>query len=394
MLPKIKRGYWYFLFVIITVGITINTSLVYAQLSCRISDSCDTQQKEIKVLGISNTDQQAHAELPSYTNYINNICCRDTVGYPLGNSKTDKFVKVLNLLSETNSVVEETNKNNYNYGAYLSSPFYDIACEYLQDCAKPSIPDTLNSHTCLASISDDTNAHIGGCDTFTKKVCCKIICKSTETDCQDGIDNDCNGLTDCSDSQCDGGLEGTLKEKDKADFFIAKANVTAKIDLLFNASGITNDLGYYKFRISCGMFNVIAAHKDYITQVKTNIIVNPQSYTNVDFELVQGLSCESDCTLFDENIIRVDCESKNECKFCDIDAETNKRVKEVCSGSQPGWVEEYNATHYVTCPSGCPVPKEGVTATNVKCESGTLVKATRIVIYQGKPVKLVVAVCS
>jgi len=66
--------------------------------------------------------------------------------------------------------------------------------------------------------------------------------------------------------------------------------------------------------------------------------------------------------------------------------------KAACDNSQPGWVRDYNATYYVTCASGSPQPKIEIEA-SVSCESGTLIKVIRIVVYNGKPVKLVVAVC-
>ena len=96
--------------------------------------------------------------------------------------------------------------------------------------------------------------------------------------------------------------------------------------------------------------------------------------------------CENDCTFFDDNIVHASCDGLNGCTFYDSIS------KAACDNSQPGWVRDYNSTHYVTCASGSPQPKIEIEA-SVGCESGTLVKVTRIVVYNGKPVKLVVAVC-
>ena len=96
--------------------------------------------------------------------------------------------------------------------------------------------------------------------------------------------------------------------------------------------------------------------------------------------------CESDCTHFDDNIVHASCDGLNGCRFYDAIS------KAACDNSQPGWIRDYNSTHYVVCASGSPQPKIEIEA-SVSCESGTLVKVTRIVVYNGKPVKLVVAAC-
>lgn len=96
--------------------------------------------------------------------------------------------------------------------------------------------------------------------------------------------------------------------------------------------------------------------------------------------------CENDCTFFDDSIVHAFCDGKNGCSFYDSIS------KEACDNSQPGWARDYNSTHYVTCAPGVPQPKVEIQA-SVSCESRTLVKVTRIVVYNGKPVQLVVAVC-
>jgi len=63
-----------------------------------------------------------------------------------------------------------------------------------------------------------------------------------------------------------------------------------------------------------------------------------------------------------------------------------------CDNAQPGWIRDYDVNNYVVCASGPLQPKLEIRA-SVSCESGTLVKVTRIVVYNGKPVKLVVATC-
>ena len=81
-----------------------------------------------------------------------------------------------------------------------------------------------------------------------------------------------------------------------------------------------------------------------------------------------------------------ECDKKNGCAFHDDIA------KAACDYSKPGWIRDYDATHEVECASGAPREKIEIKA-EVTCSKGTLVKATRIVMYNGKPVNLVVAVC-
>ncbi|MBI2657044.1 carboxypeptidase regulatory-like domain-containing protein, partial [Candidatus Woesearchaeota archaeon] len=212
---------------------------------------------------------------------------------------------------------------------------------------------------------------------------------ATETNCNDGLDNDCDGLTDCSDNDCDGSITGTVKNHDSQ--LISSADVSAKKDLTTIKSSATNQQGSYLISpISCGAYNLVASHPDYAPQTKTNVVVNPLQQTTANFEggssLVFGSSCEADCTFASDSIIHASCDNKNGCTFYDSIS------KAACDNSQPGWVRDYDASHYVTCASGSPQPKVEIEA-SVSCSSGTLVKVTRIVVYNGKPVKLVVAAC-
>ena len=203
------------------------------------------------------------------------------------------------------------------------------------------------------------------------------------------MDNDCDLKTDCNDTDCDGSITGNVKNKDSNP--ISSVDVSAKKDLTTVKSSATNQQGIYSIaNINCGTYSLIASHQDYAPKTKSNVAVNPQQQTIVNFDgessLVLGTSCEPDCTFASDDIVHAACDGKNSCSFYDSTA------KAACDNSQPGWVRDYNSTHYVTCASGSPQPKIEIQA-SVSCESGTLVKITRIVVYNGKPVKLVVAVC-
>jgi len=211
----------------------------------------------------------------------------------------------------------------------------------------------------------------------------------TENACTDGLDNDCDQKTDCNDSDCDGSITGAIKTSDNQP--IVSADVSAKKDLTTVKSTTTNQQGSYTISpINCGTYNLVASHPDYAPQTKNNVNVAPQQQTTSNFEggssLVLGTSCEQDCTFAADNIIHASCDGKNGCSFYDSTA------KAACDNAQPGWFRDYDGTHYITCASGMPQPKIEIQA-SVSCASGTLVKVTKIVIYNGKPVKLVVATC-
>ena len=224
----------------------------------------------------------------------------------------------------------------------------------------------------------------GVCDTAVAGKC--IAKTATETACTDSLDNDCDGLTDCNDTDCFGTITGTVTAQ-ATQQPINLADITAKLVSTNFKSTTTNQLGTYSLSINCGnTYNLVASHPDYAPQTKANINIQPRQQVTADFSLTLGTSCEPDCTFASDNIIHASCDGKNGCTFYDDIA------KSACDFAQPGWVRDYNETHYVICAPGSPQLKIEIEA-SVTCSSGTLVKVTRIVVYNGKPVKLVVAAC-
>ncbi|MEK6892349.1 MAG: carboxypeptidase-like regulatory domain-containing protein, partial [Nanoarchaeota archaeon] len=211
-----------------------------------------------------------------------------------------------------------------------------------------------------------------------------LVKPENQYSCIDGKDNDGDGLIDCADPDCNGNLNGKAVNQDNQ--LISFVDITAKKDLIPVKSVQTAQDGTYTMSIGCGDYNVMATHSYYAPQTKTNINVKPNQPTTVDFNLVLGTSCESDCTYASDNLVHASCDGKNGCGFYDATA------KAACDLSQPGWVREYDATHYVVCAPGSPQLKVEIHA-SLSCASGTIIKATRIVVYNGKPVKLVVAAC-
>jgi len=308
----------------------------------------------------------------------------------------------------------DANNNPVNHESAMGSGRCcgDDASEYYKpDYYAGECADNVNE--CVWSTGDSQSSNTGNakwwcylhewndCDTandISKRfggVCCagtvasyawtpnSLVRTENQYSCTDGIDNDCDALIDCNDNDCDGVISGTVTNQNKG---ISSADIIAKKDLTTVKSAATNQLGTYSMGINCGTYNLVASHPDYAPSTKTNINVAPNQQVTADFSLTLGTSCEADCTFAADDIVHASCDGKNGCTFYDDIA------KSACDFAQPGWVRDYNETHYVICASGSPQLKVEIEA-SVTCSSGTLVKVTRIVVYNGKPVKLVVAAC-
>ena len=358
------------------IGLALAKTSSSLSLNCQVATACSNAT----IFKISSTTN-AHAEVPSSTNYAYGVCCQGS-GFAVGNS-CSTGISVLKLSAATNAHVQIPSVNTYANDVCLSSPpAVLISCAYTtQDCISAGYD------TCVATIPANTNAHVADCttDPYQTKICCKAQCSvSTETNCADGVDNDCDGATDCADSDCAGSITGTVKNQQ--DQPVLSADVSAKKDLTTINSATTGQQGTYSINsINCGTYNLIASHPDYAPQTQILTLAPKQQFTK-NFSLVLGTSCEPDCTFAADYIIHASCDGKNGCAFY------NSISKAACDNSQPGWLRDYNETHYVTCASGVPQPKVEIQA-SVNCASGTIVKVTRIVVYNGKPVKLVVATC-
>jgi hypothetical protein len=204
-----------------------------------------------------------------------------------------------------------------------------------------------------------------------------------ESSCDDGNDNDCDGLTDMNDQDCglcdvSGNVKNTYYEN------VENAKVTI-MPYDTPRYAFTNSLGNYQIEdVLCGNYDMTASASGYIPSTKNVDLVPHESI--VDFTLAPGETCEDDCTYAGSNTIHKECDGINGCSFCD------ERSKEVCDLAQPGWIREYDATHVVECAEGCPAEKQEVKA-SVTCEGENLIKVTKVVSYKGKLVRLIVITC-
>jgi hypothetical protein len=97
----------------------------------------------------------------------NEVRCWDTEGAKLGTSEEDKYYTVLIHLSETeNAHVEESLYSDFPYAINISSNESWIECSYKEECG---------DYACVASIDNETNAHIDKCSVFAIKICCGAV---------------------------------------------------------------------------------------------------------------------------------------------------------------------------------------------------------------------------
>lgn len=317
----------------------VNSFCCYAILSCNNKAACSGD--EVKVLGMYETTN-SHAAVSGYpTDY--SVCCSGVSGL----STDVSGITFLKLSYVQDSHVEKNSLSNYINNAKISADG-DIACAYESSCAD----DT----TCLVSFSSETNAHVGDCDAYSTKVCCK--CTTT--------------------------VSGYVRDEDTDPVDNAKIEVMDDNEVL--AYDYSQNDGSYSVDIPCGTFNIKVSAENFISGIK-NDIVTPAD--DINFVLTSGLSCESDCTYAQDNTIHSECEGIDGCRFYDATA------KQACNLAQPGWEVDYDEDKIVECPNG-PVRERSTmqaSGADAKCPKENLVKYSRIVNYKGKPVKIVTVIC-
>lgn len=137
-------------------------STVYAE-SCTIASRASCTGSKYSVAGISGTTD-AHGELASeeFYNYV--LCC----DFGTGNLTCNGANKIIGLYSETNAHAEIPSLTNYDY---------DICYENLTCLAKTSCS---SEEMTVLSLVNQTNAHIGGANDYSTKICCVGMCEEGE----------------------------------------------------------------------------------------------------------------------------------------------------------------------------------------------------------------------
>ncbi|MBW3004293.1 DUF11 domain-containing protein [Candidatus Woesearchaeota archaeon] len=124
---------------------------------------------ETKVLGMSATTN-AHAELANQSLYNTSICCQDLSGR---NTILTTGTPFLNLSNYTNAHVALPNTSVfYPFTANISGSNDTLTCSYINDPTAPGF--CTYPQSCLATISNDTNAHISDCtnNPYNWTICC------------------------------------------------------------------------------------------------------------------------------------------------------------------------------------------------------------------------------
>ncbi|MFW6233103.1 MAG: hypothetical protein ACOC3Z_00400, partial [Nanoarchaeota archaeon] len=146
-----KRGIFIFIFIILLLGIVSSECVI------KEKDDCPDYQK---VIGVSNEDG-GHGENYSQENYDYYLCCDNFLG-PNRENVSNVNNLVLKLSDVTNAHAELSSQNNYD-----NEVFYGYV-----DCINQE-GDCPEGYTGVASLSSETNAHIGEYKTYTDNICCK-----------------------------------------------------------------------------------------------------------------------------------------------------------------------------------------------------------------------------
>jgi len=144
---------------ILFLALIVSSHFVDTSLSCEVVTTCSYTD----IFHISN-ETNAHAELSNNSNYNYKICCNDTAGLNIGNSCAGSYYTLLHLSNQTNAHAELNNESNYNFNVCINISSGELNCSYESSCS--------GYDTCIASVSDSTNAHVGNCTDYSTKICC------------------------------------------------------------------------------------------------------------------------------------------------------------------------------------------------------------------------------
>lgn len=130
-------------------------------LDCFVSVACsDTVVFKMSALS------DAHAEIPSQSNYDKKVCCRSSTD-AISNSCPGDAIP-LRLSANSDAHVEKNTESNFNVNVCLSAVAGTVSCSYKANCDA--------TETCLATISADRDAHVADCVTqpYATKICCSL----------------------------------------------------------------------------------------------------------------------------------------------------------------------------------------------------------------------------
>jgi len=138
-------------------------------LSCTTVASASCPGGTTKVLGVSNVSN-AHAEIPSFSNYSVSVCCNDSSGAnTIGNRGGTVFAHLANF---SNAHAEIATQSNYGVNVSLNASNAQVSCTVNETGAGSCAP----GFGCVVTLSSDSNAHVSNCtgSAYNVTVCCVI----------------------------------------------------------------------------------------------------------------------------------------------------------------------------------------------------------------------------
>ena len=208
---EIKNDILYLIFIILIAAmftfITINKTKTVGKA---IATTCPDGNTIFEISALTN----AHTGTWDGSAYTNKVCYTASSGHDCTGANA-----VIRLSAATNAHVE---KKELTTAGYSDVCFGDLTCHYYDGSG------TCDSGECLATISANTNAHVGDCGAYTKTICCEL---PTTVVCPNGFcayySFDDGTATDNSDGTNDGIINGATL-------------VTGKVGNALNFDG-TND---------------------------------------------------------------------------------------------------------------------------------------------------------
>jgi hypothetical protein len=169
-------------------------------LACSIMPSCGGGNTTLLYLENETGGYfNAHAQTVSVGTYPYMICCNSSSSLALACGEG----VFLRLYATTNSHVQKYGYSGpgpvYGYDVCLTaSPGY-FTCSYSDDACDADWACIASMASAYASENNETNAHLGPCDEYRKKICCNILTELTVTYVsptpQDGSRQVANGVT-------------------------------------------------------------------------------------------------------------------------------------------------------------------------------------------------------
>ena len=221
------------------------------------------------------------------------------------------------------------------------------------------------------------SCNAGACtDGSQKPVTCYI--DSSES-CKAGLDFS-QGIV----PNCETNIHGYVKDSNNQPVSSATIEAVGN-DNTYTAT--TDATGYYRLPLLGNLnYDLIASQYSYQPDFRSQFV---PAYGDIalNFSITYvDTPCEMDCTYKADTACHADCDGNIVgCGFF------NEASKTACDSQQKGWIVEYNTTHNVICCNGVPFAK-----TSAKMvEDGSTqnkVRQVRIVMYRGKPVKMIVDV--